>query len=293
MRHTTVQSLGWQPPPGYDLAIEAMTISEVRRRGSPEFFARPYRLDFFLLLAVTRGRARHVVDFETLTLGPGTWLLLRPGQMQRFFLAGDWSGFLVAFRPDSLPPGHDPLRSAEHALSTELEEVLGRIHLSREQHEVCCATVRQMRRDAALVAPARDRNALLLHQLFALLFRLRLADAPAGSDTEPAQRARVAALRLLLERHLREHRDVAWYADALHCSPKTLTRAVRALTGLTAKALISARVALEIKRLLVHSELPVAEIADTLAFDEASNFVKFFRRQTGCAPSAFRDRHGD
>ncbi len=292
MPRTTVETLGWQPPPGYDLAIEAMTISEVRRRGSPEFFARPYRLDFFLLLAVTRGRARQVVDFQPLTLDPRTWLLLRPGQTQRFAFAGDWSGLLVAFRPDSLPPGDDPLRSTEHALSSELEEVSGRAHLSRGEHEACCATLRQMRRDATLAAPARDRNALLLHQLFVLLFRLRLAETRPASDTEPAERARVAALRRLLERHLREHRDVAWYADALHCSPKTLTRATQAVTGMSAKALISARIALEIKRLLVHTELPVGEIADALTFDEASNFVKFFRREAGCAPSAFRERHG-
>jgi len=34
--------------------------------------------------------------------------------------------------------------------------------------------------------------------------------------------------------------------------------------------------------------LPVAAIGDQLGFAEATNFVKFFRRETGLTPGAFR-----
>jgi AraC-like DNA-binding protein len=34
--------------------------------------------------------------------------------------------------------------------------------------------------------------------------------------------------------------------------------------------------------------LPVAAVGDQLGFDEATNFVKFFRRETGLTPGAFR-----
>ncbi len=45
---------------------------------------------------------------------------------------------------------------------------------------------------------------------------------------------------------------------------------------------------LEAKRLLAHSDLPAARIADRLGFDDAANFSKFFRQRTGLAPGAFR-----
>jgi AraC-like DNA-binding protein len=57
-----------------------------------------------------------------------------------------------------------------------------------------------------------------------------------------------------------------------------------------AKAFIATRLALEAKRLLTHSALSVGAIADRLGFDDASNFVKFFRRHAGCAPTEFRRR---
>lgn len=60
------------------------------------------------------------------------------------------------------------------------------------------------------------------------------------------------------------------------------------MTGSTAKTLIDARVALEAKRLLAHSDLPVAAIGHRLGFTEPTNFGKFFTRQTGDSPGTFR-----
>jgi len=37
--------------------------------------------------------------------------------------------------------------------------------------------------------------------------------------------------------------------------------------------------------------VPVATISDELGFDEATNFVKFFRRETEQTPRAFRAAH--
>lgn len=55
--------------------------------------------------------------------------------------------------------------------------------------------------------------------------------------------------------------------------------------------MIATRIALEAKRLLVHTSLTVALIADELGFDDPSNFVKFFRREVGCAPIEVRARY--
>jgi AraC-like DNA-binding protein len=74
----------------------------------------------------------------------------------------------------------------------------------------------------------------------------------------------------------------------LGCSEKSLMRAVREAAGVSAKRYVSQRVALEAKRLLAHTSLPVATIADRLGFDEPTNFVKFFRREAGAVPGAFR-----
>ena len=69
---------------------------------------------------------------------------------------------------------------------------------------------------------------------------------------------------------------------------KTLTRICSAVAGVGAKAFIASRLALEAKRLLVHTEMPISAIAQRLGFDEATNFTKFFRSIEGCTPGDFR-----
>jgi AraC-like DNA-binding protein len=70
---------------------------------------------------------------------------------------------------------------------------------------------------------------------------------------------------------------------------RTLTRASLLATGRTAKQLLDDRVALEAKRLLAESDLPVAEIGVRLGFGEATNFGRFFARTVGCSPGRFRE----
>ena len=62
------------------------------------------------------------------------------------------------------------------------------------------------------------------------------------------------------------------------------------MAAVSAKAFLVSRIVLEAKRLLAHTLLPVSTIGDQLGFDEATNFVKFFRRETALTPGAFRTR---
>ena len=48
--------------------------------------------------------------------------------------------------------------------------------------------------------------------------------------------------------------------------------------------------ALEAKRLLACTDLPVAEIGQRLGFPEPTNFGRFFHREVGASPGTFRGR---
>ena len=84
-------------------------------------------------------------------------------------------------------------------------------------------------------------------------------------------------------------RDTARLLDSY--SLKTLTRACQAATGHTAKELIDARVTLEAKRLLAHTDLPAATVGHRLGFAAPTGINKFFARQTRQTPGAFRRTH--
>jgi len=82
--------------------------------------------------------------------------------------------------------------------------------------------------------------------------------------------------------------SVSMLAHALGVSANHLNEAVKDVTGLTASAHLQRKMVLEIKSYLLHSDYQAAEIAYRLGFENVPYFNRFFKRQVGCAPTAFR-----
>lgn len=144
--------------------------------------------------------------------------------------------------------------------------------------------------DTGISAERQRLGQLLALQASVLIGRL--AFGATGSETQrlidPALLSRYKDYRAAVEKKFRRWHLVAPYAHSLGCSPKTLTRACQAAANVPAKRVIVDRIVLEAKRILARTADPVEAISHDLGFDEATNFVKFFRRETGMTPTAFR-----
>lgn len=69
-------------------------------------------------------------------------------------------------------------------------------------------------------------------------------------------------------------------------TPNYLNELIKETTGKTARNHIVERVLTEAKNLLFHTDMDVAMIADTLQFDEPTNFGKFFKSTQVSRPSS-------
>jgi AraC-like DNA-binding protein len=129
---------------------------------------------------------------------------------------------------------------------------------------------------------------VLRHHLAGLLLRVQHLEPEGGPGQAAADSELLGRFRHAVDRQFTDTRQVDEYARQLGCSVRTLTRASLAATGRTAKQLVDDRVALEAKRLLAESDLPVAEIGARLGFREPTNFGRFFARTVGASPGQFR-----
>jgi AraC family transcriptional activator of pobA len=120
--------------------------------------------------------------------------------------------------------------------------------------------------------------------------RLAASRARTGAATLMPADPTVDALRYLVEEHFRQERRLAFYAGKLAMTPDRLNDYVKRAAGVTAGHLIRQRVLTEAKRQLVFTSQPIHEIAYDLTFADPSHFARFFRKQTGITPQAFRDR---
>jgi AraC-like DNA-binding protein len=94
----------------------------------------------------------------------------------------------------------------------------------------------------------------------------------------------------LVEENYQNNLTVNEYADKLSITPNHLTQTVNQLTGKTSSQIIKAKQVLEIKRLLVYTNLSVTEIAGQLNFPDQSYFTRFFKRETGISPLQYRTK---
>lgn len=98
----------------------------------------------------------------------------------------------------------------------------------------------------------------------------------------------VARFRSRVEARFRTGRGVEAYAAELGVSAWRLREACLRIAGFPPARLIQDRVILEARRALLYSNITVAELAYGLGFDDAAYFTRFFTKQVGQSPRAFR-----
>lgn len=264
--------------------VEVMNLAQLRAMAGPGYLRTPQRPAFHLLILSTAGATTHTVDFKRYRLAPGRTLWVRPGQVQRFSDHDNKSASdLVLFESDFLIPSTQAAALAndrfgpvafDHAPPALAS--IGRARRALRQEYTAARTTHQ-----ATVG----QTEILRHLLSVLILRLSL-DAPDAAAEDPHDLYR--QFRELLERDFAIAHDVAYYAHALRYSSRTLARATQAATGQTPKRAIQDRLALEARRLLAHTNLPISTIATQLGFGDPSNFSAFFTHHTGETPTAFR-----
>jgi len=284
-----IQRVGYRPSKGYQLDLEVFSIGELRRRVDSAKLRGPQRIEFYQLICVSDGACVHMVDFKPVQCGPGTFLMLRPAQAQQFDADSNWNGWLVLFRPEFLLPLRTDGVLSDMQMTVDLEALPNALQLNEDEARALTLAITQMHGDTALPASA-DLHNLLRHQLYALLLRLKMVhgqqEASKGASSSALMRFK--RFQSLVERNFSRWHRVADYADVIGCSEKSLNRAVSETVGMTAKLFIASRINLEAKRLLAHTAMPIGLISDHVGFNEATNFVKFFKREVGCSPGDFR-----
>lgn len=185
-----------------------------------------------------------------------------------------------------------PVRIHYAPFAFDFERLLNFLNLDSDELRRAVDSIVQMREDSLIDAPSKDVHTLLRYQLYVLMTWLGVIHDQRQVHDMLYSHAlmRFTHFQKLIEEHFAEWSHVSEYAIHLGCTERSLTRATTAAVGVSAKAFISARINLEAKRLLVHTDFPIGVIAGKLGFEEATHFSKFFKRETGFTPTEFQQR---
>lgn len=247
---------------------------------------RPHRHEsFFQLLYIDAGSGDAVFDGVSHAILPPTVITVPPRLNHGFRFSRNIDGFVITVLISHLKalPG-DPSRLGEWLAAPHLT----RLDPDNADAAYIAGTLRRL--GAEFVNRRGGRNDLLEAYLTsALLLTARLSqqeDEEQGAADENERRMEI--LYGMIQRHFRSHRPAAFYAEALGISPTHLNRIVRGKTGYGAHELITRKLTDEAKRELVFTFGSAQEIGYRLGFADPAYFSRFFLKQTGETPRAWR-----
>jgi AraC family transcriptional regulator, transcriptional activator of pobA len=252
----------------------------------------PHRHDFFEVLFLTQGSGLHIIDSNKYPIYPPCVFFTSPGQAHKLELSKDIEGYIFIFTPEfyllnkanpnaliefpfffTIHQDNPPLMFFDFEDVFFLETIFIR-----------CLT--EMKREEGY-------SVEMLRSLLDVILNQCATMYPSEGDAAAKGKGHLLVKRFyqLIEEYFQKNLTVNEYASMLAVSANHLTQTVKNLTGKTSTDIIKAKQLLEIKRLLVHTNLGMTEIANKMGFVDQSYFSRFFKRETGRTPLVYRAEH--
>ena len=242
---------------------------------------------FYHLVLFTKGAGTHTIDFSSFNVQPYQVYFMAPGQVHSWHFDGEPDGYLVHFSPaffQSFLLDQLYLERFSFFQGNSRDAVLKIPAVKREQTVVL---FEEMLKE--LETPGEGGLDMIRMYLLQFFIQVERDSGKTEKKQIPQQKQLLLAnFRLLINKHYNIIRLPKEYAELLYITPNHLNALCQDLLGKTAGELIRDRILLETKRLLVNESLTITEIAYALNFQDNSYFNRFFKKNTGMTPEAFR-----
>ena len=249
----------------------------------------PHRHDFFEVLYLLKGSGFHVIDTNKYEIKPPCVFFMSPGQAHKLELSNDIEGFIFIFTADFYLLNRSNQNTLiEFPFFYTIHQDNPPLLLENENDIHFLESL--FRQGIAEIRDAEESNTEMLRSILDLILTTCAARYQVTESLLNKGKGQILVKRFfhLVEENHQKNLSMSDYSGMIGVTPNHLTQTVKLLTGKTSSQIIKAKQLLEIKRLLVHTNLSVSEIANQLNFEDQSYFTKFFKRETGFTPIQFR-----
>ena len=243
-----------------------------------------HRHDFYVLVLFTNGTGLHKIDFDTFDITKGSLFLMQPGQIHLWELSSDIDGYIVFFSKEIYNL---------HFREKKIEEYLF-FQSSKNKPELVLNIdeMKQIQPYFELMVNENQEDQLqkkdkMLNLLDCILIEiLRIYNIESNHLTSTYNH-KLKEFEILLEEYYKIEKSPSFYADKMSITLKHLNRISKNILNITITELITRRVILESKRIMVDKNKNIAQIADELGYSNYSYFSKLFKKNVGITPTEF------
>lgn len=260
-----------------DFNFKISRFKEVIKRTSPHKHG-----NYYELIYLNKGEGFHWIDAQKIQINTPVVFLLRPEQVHYWEITAIPKGFVILVNEDFL----------NHANEVETLTLIRRLSsmnylkLNDKDDLSFNFLFEEIEKEYLL---AENSSAHIIHGYLKVLLGKIIQDD--NSDNKPSQHHDKYLLFLQLLNTQPRFRKVKEYAGKLCITPQNLNVVCRRACDKNASEIINAQLLLEAKRLLLHTDKTVNEIAAELNFTDDSNFVKFFKSACKETPLKFKAKY--
>jgi AraC family transcriptional regulator, transcriptional activator of pobA len=248
----------------------------------------PHRHDFFLVILFTKGKGKHEVDFKTFKVEKGALFILKPGQMHYWELSDDTDGFIFFHSREFFDKDFLSLSIKDFHFYNSFQGV-PYFKLKENQLSKISLLMHE------IVAEYTKQELLKWQKIHALIVLTYIEISREKSFINAIKNqtylAKLRQFEDVIEANYSDTKSVKDYANKLNITEKHLNRITKSCLGKTSTQLISERIVLEAKRMLIYSKLNVSQIGAELGYFDNAYFIRFFKRNTGITPYAFLTKY--
>ena len=268
------------------IPFDLIELKEKSSYDPSEYHRHAYYEIFFLI----KGGGKHSIDFETFEIESNSIHFVSPGQIHLLQRALNSNGYVILFSREFYQLGlqnKDTLYEMPFLNNNTQKPI---VQIPDNKIESFKNLIHKMRSECQSLDSDKEEilraylNLLLLDSK--RLFQNQNKEEKLNSSSKSEL---LRKFRVLIEKNFIHFHKSSDYAELLCVSAGHLNDVVHDSLGISASDLIHERMLLEIKRMLLHSEESVNEIAQILNFEDPSYFARFFKKQAGLSPKEFRE----
>lgn len=248
---------------------------------------KPHRHNYYEIFFFEKGGGLHMIDFEEIEIQPDHVHIVQPNQVHYMKREEASQGLVIKF-PLELFLSNQAHKEFLYSLGFMHNRTLPSL-IKFEEQAFCEIWELLLKLKGEYEAAQEHAEAMMMHYIGAVLV-LCHRNFPYTSNHEKQEGDDQLFLEFqqLLETHFESETRVSFYQEKLAISVDKLNRIIKENTGKTASQLINNRLLLEVKRLLLHDEKSIKEVAYSLNFNDDAYFNRWFKKMEDCSPGEFR-----
>lgn len=256
-------------------------------------FANPQQNPWFSMLLVSTGKGRAIRDGAAFSFDKECLLCFSIYQPYTIIAEGDFDGVLLNFHPGFFCLfEHRHEVSCNGVLFNNLYDTPV-VNLEPGSWQTLMTIAGQIKDELSQREnPDKDMLISFLKVFLINASRIKMDQQRIDAAVIKTDMPILTKLTNAIEVHYKTLHQPREYEKLLHVSASVLNKAIKTYFRKTLTALIAERLIIEAKRQLYLTAKPVKEIAFELGYVDEFYFSRFFKKNVGVSPQAFREKVG-